>query len=246
MLGIGRACSIALSQAFSPLVLILSGRREAELHATAKECRDGTVTEICVGDVSDQDDVEKMFGVIKQKYGRLDVVFNVSAVDDDNAGVDLLNSVPLEEADMTKFRQVLDVNIMAAVYCTKEAIKIMKDQSPSGGRIINNGSISATSPRPTPYTISKHAIHGLTRSTSLDGRKYNITATQIDIGNAQTAMGSHAGKGSPQADGTLRKEPMMHVRNVARTLIFLCELDPEADVLEMNVLARGMPFVGRG
>ncbi|ORY22771.1 hypothetical protein BCR39DRAFT_371854 [Naematelia encephala] len=245
--GIGRTSAIAVSNAFpstsnpEPLVLILSGRRESELKETASRCREGTVTEICVGDVSKDADVEKMFKTIKDKYGRLDVLFN-------NAGIDLLNSVPLEEADMDKFRQVLDVNVMAAVLCTQGAIKLMKDQSPQGGRIINNGSISASSPRPNSaaYTVSKHAILGLSRSTSLDGRKYLITCTQLDIGNAQTAMGGHAAKGSRQADGSMRPEPMMDVSNVGKTIVFLCALDPGADVLSMEVIARGMPYVGRG
>ncbi|KAL1409078.1 hypothetical protein Q8F55_005902 [Vanrija albida] len=234
--GIGRACAVALSRAISPLVLVLSGRREDELRATAEACAPATV-EVVPGDVSDEGDVRSMFGLVADKYGRLD-----------NAGVDLLNSVPLEDADMATFRKVLDVNVMAAVLCTAAAVRLMKAQSPQGGRIINNGSISSESPRPdsAAYTVSKHAILGLTRSTSLDGRKYGIAATQLDIGNAQTDMGGHAAKGCRQADGSIRPEPMMGVQNVADTVVFVAGLPLEADVQRLSILATGMPFVGRG
>ncbi|TXT10765.1 hypothetical protein VHUM_02270 [Vanrija humicola] len=238
--GIGRACAVALSKAISPLVLVLSGRREAELQATAAACTGATV-EVVPGDVSDEADVRRMFELVQSKYGRLDVLFN-------NAGVDLLNSVPIEDADMATFRKVLDVNVMAAVLCTAAAVRLMKAQSPPGGRIINNGSISSESPRPdsAAYTVSKHAILGLTRSTSLDGRKYGIAATQLDIGNAQTDMGGHAAKGCRQADGSIRPEPMMGVKNVADTVVFVAGLPLEADVQRLSILATGMPFVGRG
>ncbi|KAK4687732.1 hypothetical protein P7C73_g2393, partial [Tremellales sp. Uapishka_1] len=239
--GIGRACAIALSEAFPSVVLVLSGRKEVELKTTSEACRAGTVTEICAGDASKEADVEAMFRLVRSKYGRVDLLFN-------NAGVDLLNSVPIEDADMAVFRQVLDINIMASVLCTKEAVKLMKEQHPQGGRIINNGSISATSPRPNSaaYTISKHAIHGLSKSTSLDGRKYGITCTQLDIGNAQTAMGGHAAKGCTQSDGSTKTEPMMPVANVAKTIVFLAGLEAAADVLSLELIASGMPFVGRG
>ncbi|WOO82656.1 3-beta-hydroxycholanate 3-dehydrogenase (NADP(+)) [Vanrija pseudolonga] len=239
--GIGRACAVALSKAFAPLVLVLSGRREAELQATAAACAPGTTVEVVAGDVSDEADVRRMFELVQTKYGRLDVLFN-------NAGVDLLNSVPIEDADMATFRKVLDVNVMAAVQTTAAAVRIMKAQSPPGGRIINNGSISSESPRPdsAAYTVSKHAILGLTRSTSLDGRKYGIAATQLDIGNAQTDMGGHAAKGCRQADGSIRPEPMMGVKNVADTVVFVAGLPLEADVQRLSILATGMPFVGRG
>lgn len=253
--GIGRACAVALSKAFSPLVLVLSGRREAELQATAAACAEGTVVEVVAGDVSDEADVRRMFELVESKYGRLDVLFNVSGGKESvssshtqNAGVDLLNSVPIEEADMATFRKVLDVNVMSSVMATAAAVRIMKAQSPQGGRIINNGSISSESPRPdsAAYTVSKHAILGLTRSTSLDGRKYGIAATQLDIGNAQTDMGGHAAKGCRQADGSIRPEPMMGVSNVANTVVFVAGLPLEADVQRLSILATGMPFVGRG
>ncbi|WVW82654.1 hypothetical protein I302_104665 [Kwoniella bestiolae CBS 10118] len=221
--GIGRACAISLSQAFtSPLVLVLSGRKIAELQETAKQLRAGTVAELVVGDVSAEDDVHAMFELVKAKFGRLDLLFN-------NAGVDLLNSVPLEQADMNTFRQVLEINVMAAVICTKEAIKIMKEQTPQGGRIVNNGSISAMSPRPNSaaYTVSKHAILGLSRSTSLDGR-------------------GHAAKGCRQADGSVKPEPMMDVENVGRTLVYLAGLPLGVNVQKLEILPLGMPFIGRG
>jgi len=208
---------------------------------TGTSCREGTIVEIAVGDVGKEEDVKSMFGMIREKYGRLDLLFN-------NAGVDLLPGVPLEESDMTKFRAILDTNIMAAVLCTQQAFLLMRDQEPKGGRIINNGSISATSPRPNsfPYTISKHAILGLTKSTSLDGRKYKINCTQLDIGNATTDMAARVSKGSTQADGSVKSEPMMNVENVGKTVVFLAGLDLNADVLRMELLASGMPFVGRG
>ncbi|GMK58393.1 hypothetical protein CspeluHIS016_0504250 [Cutaneotrichosporon spelunceum] len=234
--GIGRACAVALSEAFPACVLVLSGRREDALRETAAAC--SGQTEIAVGDVSNDADVKKMFEMITNKYGRLDVLFN-------NAGVDLLPNTALEEADMSLFRRALDINIMGAVLCTASAIRLMKQ---TGGRIINNGSISSTSPRPdaAAYTVAKHAILGLSRSTSLDGRKYGITCTQLDIGNAGTDMISHAAKGCRQADGTLRPEPMMAVGRVAETLVYLAGLGADADVLRLEIVAAGMPFVGRG
>ncbi|TXT13762.1 hypothetical protein VHUM_01129 [Vanrija humicola] len=247
--GIGRACAIGLSKAFpspehpEPLVLALVGRREDELKATAAACREGTTVEVLTADVSSETDVRRVFDVIKQKHGRLDLLFN-------NAGVNLLKGTALEDSDMDKFRKTLDINVMGAVLCTAAAVRLMKEQSPQGGRIVNNGSISASSPRPdsTSYTVSKHAILGLTRSTSLDGRKYHIAATQLDIGNALTDMakGSGAGQGTPQADGSLKVEPLFDVNEVARTLAYLAALPRNVEVLHLEILALGMPYVGRG
>ncbi|WOO81069.1 3-beta-hydroxycholanate 3-dehydrogenase (NADP(+)) [Vanrija pseudolonga] len=245
--GIGRACAVGLSKAFpsaehpEPLVLALMGRREEELKATAEQCREGTKIEVLSGDVSSEDDVKRVFGVIKEKYGRLDLLFN-------NAGVNLLKGSALEDSDMDKFRKTLDVNVMGAVLCTAAAVRLMKEQSPQGGRIVNNGSISASSPRPdsTSYTVSKHAILGLTRSTSLDGRKYHIAATQLDIGNALTDLSQGSGKGTPQADGSIKVEPLFDVNEVARTLAYLAALPRNVEVLHLEILALGMPYVGRG
>ncbi|WVO12785.1 hypothetical protein L204_100393 [Cryptococcus depauperatus] len=245
--GIGRASSLALSNTFpstthpEQLVLILVGRRQAELEATAKQCREGTVTEVATGDASNEEDVQRIFESVKQKYGRLDLLFN-------NAGINEKSPGNFEDQDMTLFRKVLEVNIMSAVLFIKYAFQIMKSQEPQGGRIINNGSISATVPRPnnTAYTLSKHAIHGLTRSTSLDGRKYHITCTELDIGNAATNLGSHVKTGSLQADGTTKVEPMMHVDNVAQTVAFIATLAKEADILSLEIIASGMPYIGRG
>ncbi|EIW69547.1 short-chain dehydrogenase/reductase SDR [Tremella mesenterica] len=245
--GIGRASAVALSEAFpSPthpekLVLCLAGRREAELKATAEQCKEGTTIEVCVGSTASEEDVKGWFKTIKEKYGRLDVLFN-------NAGVDLLPGVPFIEADLTKFRDTLETNIMGGVICTQQAFLLMKDQSPQGGRIINNGSISASTPRPNsfPYTISKHGVLGLTKCISLDGRPYKISATQLDIGNAVTGMANHLSKGSKQADGSIRPEPLMAVKNVADTIVYLTGLGRDADVLRLEILAAGMPYVGRG
>lgn len=250
--GIGRSCAVALSEAYPSqsepdreLVLVLSGRREAELKATADACKAGTKVEIVSGDVSKDADVDRMFATVKEKYGRLDVLFNVSHGDSQahsyqNAGINTLNAVPIEDCNMDTFRQIIDVNVIACVLCTAAAVKLMKTQSPRGGRIINNGSISSSAPRPnsTAYTVSKHAILGLTRSTSLDGRKYGITATQLDVGNAATDMGNQAalGAGCMQADGSVRTEPMMDVKNVAKTVVFVCGLPAEADVLRLEIM----------
>ncbi|WRT67001.1 uncharacterized protein IL334_003967 [Kwoniella shivajii] len=245
--GIGRATSIHLSETFpSPthpeqLVLILVGRRKAELEATGSLLRQGTIVEIATGDASDEAFVSGLETTIKEAYGRLDLVFN-------NAGINKKSEGQFEDQDITLFREVLDVNIMGAVLFTKLAFNIMKSQTPKGGRIINNGSISATAPRPnnTSYTISKHAITGLTRSTSLDGRKYGITCSQIDIGNASTAMGNHVQSGSIQADGSTKIEPTMSADNVAKTVAFIASLGTDVDVLSLEILASGMPYVGRG
>jgi NADP-dependent 3-hydroxy acid dehydrogenase YdfG len=220
--GIGKACAIALSKA--GYAVVLAGRRLDALQDVAKTLEGET---LCVStDVSDPNSVAALFFATQQKFGRLDVLFN-------NAGTGAPGTVMLE--DLT-------------FLCTQEAFKIMKAQVPQGGRIINNGSISAHAPRPNsaPYTATKHAITGLTKSTSLDGRKYNIAAGQIDIGNAASAMTARMSGGVPQANGTTMAEPTMDVEDVARSVVFMASLPLESNVLTMTVMATKMPLVGRG
>ncbi|MFO0823703.1 MAG: SDR family oxidoreductase [Gemmataceae bacterium] len=191
-------------------------------------------------DVSDPAQVKSLFEQTRTTFGRLDLLFN-------NAGMGA-PGVPLEELTIEKWRQVVDVNLSGVFYCIQEAFRIMKSQSPRGGRIINNGSISAHTPRPNsaPYTATKHAITGLTKSASLDGRKFDITVGQIDIGNAGTEMTARMKEGVMQANGTLAVEPTMDVECVARAIVYMASLPPDANVLSMTVMANQMPFVGRG
>jgi NAD(P)-dependent dehydrogenase (short-subunit alcohol dehydrogenase family) len=173
-------------------------------------------------------------------FGRLDLLFN-------NAGTNA-RAVPIEDLTLEEWRQVIDVNVTGAFLCTQQAVRAMKSQSPQGGRIINNGSISAHTPRPNSaaYTASKHAISGLTKSTALEGRPFGIACGQIDIGNAATAIGSHVSKGALQANGTTLVEPLMDLAHVGEAVRYMASLPPEANVLSMTVMATGMPFVGRG
>ena len=234
--GIGRACARALSKAGYALVLV--GRRLGALQDAAKEMAGET---LCVAtDVTDPQAVARLFAETKKKFGRLDVLFN-------NAGMSA-PGINLEDLTPQQWQDVVNVNLSGVFYCTQEAFKLMKDQSPRGGRIINNGSISAHAPRPNlaPYTATKHAITGLTKSTSLDGRKYDIACGQIDIGNAATDMTSRMTDGVPQADGSLKPEPRMDVEDVARSVTFMASLPLESNVLFMTVMATKMPLVGRG
>ena len=191
-------------------------------------------------DVSDPDSVAALFDATKAAFGRLDLLFN-------NAGMGA-PPIPLEDLTFQQWKQVVDVNLTGAFLCTQAAFRLMKSQNPRGGRIINNGSISAYVPRPNsaPYTATKHAISGLTRSTSLDGRKYDIACGQIDIGNAETEMTARMKAGIIQADGRLEVEPTMDVGNVARTVLYMASLPLDANVLFLTVMATKMPFVGRG
>ncbi len=191
-------------------------------------------------DVSNLESVRVLFAETKEKFGRLDVLFN-------NAGVSA-PGVPLEELTCDQWKTVVDINLTGPFLCTQEAFKIMKNQNPRGGRIINNGSISAHAPRPNsaPYTCTKHAITGLTKSTSLDGRKYNIACGQIDIGNAMTEMAMAMAKGVPQADGSNQVEPLMDVNHVASMVLHMANLPLEANVQFLTIMATKMPFVGRG
>jgi NAD(P)-dependent dehydrogenase (short-subunit alcohol dehydrogenase family) len=191
-------------------------------------------------DLSDPDAVGTLFATTQQTFGRLDLLFN-------NAGTSA-PPIPLEELTYAQWKAVLDVNLTAAFLCTQEAFKLMKTQTPMGGRIINNGSISAYAPRPNsaPYTASKHGITGLTKATSLDGRKYNIACGQIDIGNAATEMTAVIRRGVPQAHGATMAEPTMDVENVARAVVYMASLPLDANVQFMTVMATAMPFIGRG
>jgi NAD(P)-dependent dehydrogenase (short-subunit alcohol dehydrogenase family) len=191
-------------------------------------------------DVSDPASVKALFAKAKEAFGRLDVLFN-------NAGIGA-PPVPLEDLPFEQWKAVVDINLTGAFLCTQEAIRLMKAQDPRGGRIINNGSISAHAPRPNsaPYTATKHAITGLTRSTSLDGRKHDIACGQIDIGNADTDMARRMKDGVPQADGSIKPEPLMDPKHVAQAVVYMASLPLEANVQFITVMATKMPFVGRG
>jgi NAD(P)-dependent dehydrogenase (short-subunit alcohol dehydrogenase family) len=237
--GIGRACALKLLSA--DYAVVLAGRRAAELEATAKES--GASPErflVAPTDVTDSAAVRTLFAQTQEAFGRLDVLFN-------NAGVNV-PAQPIDELPVERWREVIDTNLTGVFLCTREAFRLMKAQQPRGGRIINNGSISAHVPRPhsAPYTAAKHAITGLTKSTALDGRPFNIACGQIDIGNAETALSSRMKKGVLQANGTVAPEAMMDVKHVADAVLYMASLPPEANVLSLTVMATGMPFVGRG
>lgn len=233
--GIGRASAIALSA--DGWKVVLSGRREAELRKTADMCRWEQL--IVPGDLSKEEDVKVLFERTIETFGRLDLLFN-------NAGVSG-PPTPLDELETNDFQYILNVNVIGAFMCAREAFRQMKKQG-HGGRIINNGSISAHTPRmhSAAYTVSKHAILGLTKSTSLDGREFNIACTQIDIGNAATPMAIGHGDGTKQADGEVRAEPTIDVLHVADTIVHIAKMPPQVTMLYVNIMATGMPFVGRG
>jgi NAD(P)-dependent dehydrogenase (short-subunit alcohol dehydrogenase family) len=232
--GIGRAASLALHAAGYSVVL--AGRRAAELERTAASARMLPVPT----DISRPDQVRALFARTREAFGRLDVLFN-------NAGIGA-PGIPMEDLTYEQWSAVVAVNLTGAFLCAQAAIKLMKAQQPRGGRIINNGSISAHVPRPNsaPYTATKHAITGLTRCISLDGRKYDIACGQIDIGNAATEMTERITAGVPQANGTKRIEPRMNVRYVAEAVVYMANLPLDANVQFMTVMATKMPFIGRG
>jgi NAD(P)-dependent dehydrogenase (short-subunit alcohol dehydrogenase family) len=235
--GIGRAASVALAGA--GFTVIVTGRRQAPLEATAAETGSGAVA--FTSDVRDPASVAALFAEIDARFGRLDLLFN-------NAGVGA-PAVPLEDLAFEQWTTVVETNLTGAFLCTQAAFAIMKRQSPRGGRIINNGSISASVPRPhsAPYTATKHAITGLTRSTSLDGRAYDIACGQIDIGNAATEMTEQTvTTGVLQADGTVKREPVMDAAHVARAVVYMATLPLDANVQFLTVTATKMPFIGRG
>ena len=236
--GIGKASALALVR--EGYAVVLAGRRAELLKATAEEAGSEAQTLIAPTDVSDPDAIRTLFASTKETFGRLDVLFN-------NAGIGA-PPVPLEELPYEQWKAVVDLNLTGAFVCTQEAFKIMKDQDPRGGRIINNGSISAHVPRPNsaPYTSTKHAMTGLTRSTSLDGRKYDIACGQIDIGNAATDMTAVMQRGVPQPNGSVAAEPTFDVEHVAQAVVYMANLPLDANVQFMTVMATKMPFIGRG
>jgi len=236
--GIGKASALALLR--DGYRVALAGRRKDALEQTAAESGAGERALPVPTDVSNPESVRALFAKVKEKFGRLDVLFN-------NAGTGA-PGVPLEDLTFEQWKSVVDINLTGPFLCTQEAFKIMKSQDPKGGRIINNGSISAHAPRPNsaPYTSTKHAITGLTKSTSLDGRKYDIACGQIDIGNALTEMAARMAKGVPQADGSIKVEPLMDVNHVANAVLHMANLPLETNVQFLTIMATKMPFVGRG
>jgi NAD(P)-dependent dehydrogenase (short-subunit alcohol dehydrogenase family) len=237
--GIGKAVSLALLEAGYRVAL--AGRRAAALDETVRAAGDrGNDALPVVADIGDPDSVAHLFATVSGRFGRLDLLFN-------NAGINV-PSIPLEDLPVAQLRAIVDTNLIGAFLCTQHAIRLMKAQSPRGGRIINNGSISAHAPRPNsaPYTATKHAITGLTKSTSLDGRKYDIACSQIDIGNAATEMAARMATGVPQANGEVAVEPLMDLAHVASAVVHMAGLPLGANVQFMTVMATKMPFVGRG
>jgi NAD(P)-dependent dehydrogenase (short-subunit alcohol dehydrogenase family) len=237
--GIGKRVALALlREGYS---VALAGRRPEPLEATAREGKSsGSRTLVVPTDVSDPAGVKALFDKTKEAFGRLDLLFN-------NAGVGA-PGVPLEDLTYEQWKAVVDTNLTGVFLCTQEAFRIMKSQQPRGGRIINNGSISAHTPRPNsaPYTATKHAVTGLTKATSLDGRKYDIACGQIDIGNAATELTAKMSKGVPQANGSVAVEPTMDVEHVARAVVYMASLPLDANVQFMTVMATKMPHLGRG
>ena len=237
--GIGRAAAIGLLN--DGFTVVLAGRRAEPLQTLAAEAETRGQTALAVPtDVSDPVSVEALFATIERSFGRLDVLFN-------NAGVNA-PAVPMDELPLDKWFSVINTNVTGVFLCARAAFGLMRRQSPQGGRIINNGSISAHTPRPftAPYTISKHAVTGLTKALALDGRAFNIVASQIDIGNALTELSERMTRGVLQANGTVAPEPMMDATHVANAVRHIAGLPLEANVLNMTIMASAMPFVGRG
>ena len=237
--GVGKAVATALAKAGYNLVL--AGRRKEPLDETATIVNAaGTQALVVPTDVSKRESIVALFDKVKSSFGRLDVLFN-------NAGIGA-PPVPFEDVTVEQWKAVVDTNLTAPFLCTQHAFRIMKDQNPRGGRIINNGSISAYAPRPfsAPYTSTKHAVSGLTRATALDGRAYDIACGQIDIGNAETEMTARMADGVLQPDGRKMIEPRMDVQNVAEAVVFMATRTLDANALFLNIMATKMPFVGRG
>jgi NAD(P)-dependent dehydrogenase (short-subunit alcohol dehydrogenase family) len=236
--GIGKASALALlKEGYS---VALAGRRAEPLEKAVADSGAGARALAVPTDVGNPQSVAALFAKVKSTFGRLDVLFN-------NAGMGA-PAIPMEDLTYEQWTAVVNANLTGSFLCTQEAIRIMKAQDPKGGRIINNGSISAHAPRPNsaPYTATKHAITGLTKSTSLDGRKYDIACGQIDIGNARTDLAARMAKGVPQANGTIAVEPLMEVEEVGRAVLYMAGLPLDTNVQFMTVMATKMPFVGRG
>jgi len=236
---VGKPAALALLA--SGWHVALAGRRAQALEEVAAES--GAGQERCLvvpGDVSDEASVQAMFATVKARFGRLDLLFN-------NAGVNA-PGVLLEDLSLEQWKNVVDINLTGMFLCIREAFRVMKAQTPQGGRIINNGSISATTPRPNSiaYTATKHAVSGLTKTASLDGRKYDIAVGQIDIGNAATEMAMRMAKGVPQANGEIAVEPLMDVNIVGQSVVYMASLPLQANVMFHTVMATKMPFAGRG
>jgi NAD(P)-dependent dehydrogenase (short-subunit alcohol dehydrogenase family) len=236
--GIGKAVAIALMK--DGYALALCGRRKEPLEETAKAGVQSPKPLIVPTDVSDPASVARLFAAVREAFGRVDVLFN-------NAGINVPGAT-IDELTVDQWKSVVDVNLTGAFLCAREAFALMRAQTPQGGRIINNGSISAYVPRPNsaPYTATKHGITGLTKSISLDGRKYDIACSQIDIGNAATEMAAKMAKGVPQANGEIAVEPLIDVDHVARAVVYMAGLPLETNVQFMTVMATKMPFIGRG
>lgn len=237
--GIGRAVSLALLR--NGWQVALAGRKDEKLRETKALAGEFSAQAMCVvTDVTDEASVRRLFDEVMTRHGRVDLLFN-------NAGQGA-PPVPLEELSLETWQQLVNVNLTGVFLCTREAFRVMKTQSPRGGRIINNGSISATTPRPNsaPYTATKHAITGLTKSCALDGRPFGIAVGQIDIGNASTDLTARMASGVPQASGGLAPEPTMDVNHVGQAVLNMANLPLDANVLFLTIMATQMPFVGRG
>jgi NAD(P)-dependent dehydrogenase (short-subunit alcohol dehydrogenase family) len=237
--GVGKAVAMTLMRA--GYAVVLAGRRPEPIEAAAREAAASGGTALAVPtDVGDPGSVKALFAKTKETFGRLDLLFN-------NAGTGA-PAIPLEDLSFDQWKKTVDANLTGTFLCTQEAFRLMKNQDPRGGRIINNGSISAHAPRPlsAPYTATKHGVSGLTKSTSLDGRAYDIACGQIDIGNAATEMTERMKSGVLQPDGSLKVEPRIDAQVVADAVLYMAGLPPDANVLFLTVMATKMPFVGRG
>jgi NAD(P)-dependent dehydrogenase (short-subunit alcohol dehydrogenase family) len=239
--GSGIGAEVAHALAKDGWKVVIAGRRQDALDAVIKNCEksSGEIAAIAA-DVTDEASVKRLFTTIKNQYGRLDLLFN-------NAGTGA-PAVEIDQLSLDDWNKVVAVNLTGVFLCTREAFGMMRNQEPQGGRIINNGSVSAYKPRPLSiaYTSTKHAISGLTKTTQLDGRKFNIACSQIDVGNAATEIGSGAGAGAMQADGSSRPEPLINPSEVARAISYMANLPLDANVSNMTIMATKMPFVGRG